>query len=76
MPLKLIHKKSPGSGILFVWLNRAIHFLRWLGCEVASLMPPTFYPCPESTGTPDATYALTRLATNLRRRPHLQDRDE
>jgi hypothetical protein len=24
-----------------------IHFHDWLGCEVASRMPPTFYPCPE-----------------------------
>jgi hypothetical protein len=34
---------------------------------VADLVPPTFYPCPESTGTPHATCALTRLATSLGR---------
>jgi len=75
MPLKLIKKSRRDSGIRS-FLNRAIHFHRWPGYEVASRMPPTFYPCPESTGTPDATCALTRLATSLRRQPHLQIGDE
>ena len=30
-------------------VESSIHFHRWPGCEVASLSPPTFYPCPEST---------------------------
>jgi len=46
-------------------LNRSRPFSCWPGCEVANLVPPNFYPCPESTGTPDAKYALTRLATSM-----------
>jgi len=49
-------------------------FSCWPGCEVANLVPPNFYPCPESTGTPDAEYALTRLATSLGRLTPSTDR--
>jgi len=46
--------------------NQETHFHVGLVVRVANLgASPTFYPCPELTGTPDATCALTRLATQF-----------
>jgi hypothetical protein len=56
----------PRSGLLS---NRSseieAHFSLGLGCEQASLMLPTFYPCPDRPEHPMQICALTRLATRI-----------
>lgn len=74
MPLKLIQQKPPRSGILVILIEQLIFILAWLLLVAKS--SPTFYPCPESTGTPDAICALTRVATSLGGNPIYKIGDE
>jgi hypothetical protein len=48
---KTSSKEVPRSGSLFVEIERPLSVLG-LGCEEASLMLPTFYPCPDQPEHP------------------------
>jgi hypothetical protein len=48
----------------FTFCDRAIFELAWL-LHKGDWIPPTFYPCPDMTGTPDAACVLTAPGNQL-----------